>query len=186
MYTVTGQRPDEEQVEQLIETGESETIFQKAILEQGRGQVTDEVMSGAGKGRPSLLRRRLLLQGRWQAPCVAAWSPSKNGRLSRAAGSPWSLSAAGGRAADISVDAGLGRRIGRMDAPDCQLPLTLDLCLGSKVADTVAEIQERHEAVKELEKSLLDLHQVTPADSCLPSPRSLHHLSPLLAGPQQE
>ena len=30
----------------------------------------------------------------------------------------------------------------------------------AQVADTVAEIQERHEAVKELEKSLLDLHQI--------------------------
>ena len=39
VYTVTGTRPDEEDVERLIETGESETIFQKAILEQGRGQV---------------------------------------------------------------------------------------------------------------------------------------------------
>ena len=28
------------------------------------------------------------------------------------------------------------------------------------MADTLAEIQERHEAVKELEKSLLDLHQI--------------------------
>ena len=41
VYTVTGQRPGEEEVEQLIETGESETIFQKAILERGRGQVRD-------------------------------------------------------------------------------------------------------------------------------------------------
>ena len=39
VFTVTGQRPAEEDVERLIETGESETIFQKAILEQGRGQV---------------------------------------------------------------------------------------------------------------------------------------------------
>jgi hypothetical protein len=38
VFTVTGKRPAEEDVEQLIETGESETIFQKAILEQGRGQ----------------------------------------------------------------------------------------------------------------------------------------------------
>ena len=29
-----------------------------------------------------------------------------------------------------------------------------------QVLDTLAEIQERHEAVKELEKSLLDLHQI--------------------------
>ena len=41
VYTVTGQRPGEEEVEQLIETGESETIFQKAILERGRGQVCE-------------------------------------------------------------------------------------------------------------------------------------------------
>ncbi len=31
---------------------------------------------------------------------------------------------------------------------------------GRQVADTLAEIHERHEAVKELEKSLLDLHQI--------------------------
>ena len=30
----------------------------------------------------------------------------------------------------------------------------------AQVMDTLAEIQERHEAVKELEKSLLDLHQI--------------------------
>jgi diphthamide synthase (EF-2-diphthine--ammonia ligase) len=29
-----------------------------------------------------------------------------------------------------------------------------------QVLDTLAEIQERHEAVKELERSLLDLHQI--------------------------
>ena len=34
VYTVTGQHADEEQIEKMIETGESETIFQKAILEQ--------------------------------------------------------------------------------------------------------------------------------------------------------
>ncbi|KAL4442688.1 hypothetical protein ABPG77_006682 [Micractinium sp. CCAP 211/92] len=41
VYTVTGQHADEEQIEQMIETGESEMIFQKAILEQGRGYVLD-------------------------------------------------------------------------------------------------------------------------------------------------
>ncbi|KAI7836172.1 hypothetical protein COHA_009939 [Chlorella ohadii] len=41
VYTVTGQHADEEQIEKMIETGESETIFQKAILEQGRGYVLD-------------------------------------------------------------------------------------------------------------------------------------------------
>ncbi len=37
---VTGQHADEEEIDKMIETGESETIFQKAILEQGRGYVS--------------------------------------------------------------------------------------------------------------------------------------------------
>ncbi|XP_071710249.1 syntaxin-132-like [Rutidosis leptorrhynchoides] len=39
VFTVTGTRPDEETIDRLIETGDSEQIFQKAIKEQGRGQV---------------------------------------------------------------------------------------------------------------------------------------------------
>lgn len=41
VFTVTGTRADEETIEKLIETGDSEQIFQKAIQEQGRGQVMD-------------------------------------------------------------------------------------------------------------------------------------------------
>eukprot|EP00898_Chlorokybus_atmophyticus_P002272 jgi/Chlat1/3045/Chrsp208S03298 len=41
--TVTGRKPDEDTLEQLIETGESEQIFKKAILEQGRGHVLETV-----------------------------------------------------------------------------------------------------------------------------------------------
>ncbi|CAN8298685.1 unnamed protein product [Cochlearia groenlandica] len=41
IFTVTGQRPDEDTIDELIETGDSEQIFQKAIQEQGRGQVMD-------------------------------------------------------------------------------------------------------------------------------------------------
>ncbi|KAG1330070.1 syntaxin-124 [Cocos nucifera] len=65
-YTVTGEQADEQTIEALISSGESETFLQKAIQEQGRGQIMD----------------------------------------------------------------------------------------------TISEIQERHDAVKEIEKSLLDLHQV--------------------------
>ena len=39
--TVTGEAPTDDEVTEMIETGESETIFQKAILEQGRGQIQD-------------------------------------------------------------------------------------------------------------------------------------------------
>ncbi|GAB4857210.1 hypothetical protein Ancab_015118 [Ancistrocladus abbreviatus] len=41
VYTVTGTRADEETIDRLIETGDSEQIFQKAIQEQGRGQIMD-------------------------------------------------------------------------------------------------------------------------------------------------
>ncbi|GLU08571.1 hypothetical protein SLE2022_254770 [Rubroshorea leprosula] len=43
VITVTGTRPDEETIDRLIETGNSEQIFQKAIQEQGRGQVLNTV-----------------------------------------------------------------------------------------------------------------------------------------------
>lgn len=38
-FTITGEKPDEQTVENLIASGESETFLQKAIQEQGRGQV---------------------------------------------------------------------------------------------------------------------------------------------------
>ncbi|KAL3535983.1 hypothetical protein ACH5RR_004444 [Cinchona calisaya] len=41
VFTVTGNRADEETIDKLIETGDSEQIFQKAIREQGRGQIMD-------------------------------------------------------------------------------------------------------------------------------------------------
>ena len=36
---MTGQKASAQEIDRLIETGESEQIFQKAILEQGRGHV---------------------------------------------------------------------------------------------------------------------------------------------------
>lgn len=41
---VTGEKADESTMDLLIETGESETFMQKAIREQGRGQVMDTVL----------------------------------------------------------------------------------------------------------------------------------------------
>lgn len=43
-YTVTGENADESTLDSLISTGQSETFMQKAILEQGRGQVMDTIM----------------------------------------------------------------------------------------------------------------------------------------------
>lgn len=37
----SGAHAAEEDIDRMIETGESETIFQKAILDQGRGRVLD-------------------------------------------------------------------------------------------------------------------------------------------------
>ncbi|CAH8388236.1 unnamed protein product [Eruca vesicaria subsp. sativa] len=42
-FTVTGENPDEDTVDHLIATGESETFLQKAIQEQGRGRVLDTI-----------------------------------------------------------------------------------------------------------------------------------------------
>uniref|UniRef100_A0A0E0CHI5 t-SNARE coiled-coil homology domain-containing protein n=1 Tax=Oryza meridionalis TaxID=40149 RepID=A0A0E0CHI5_9ORYZ len=42
-YTVTGEKAEESTVEALISSGESETFLQKAIQEQGRGQVLDTI-----------------------------------------------------------------------------------------------------------------------------------------------
>ncbi len=39
-HIVTGKKPREAEIDNMIDTGESETIFQKAILEQGRGHVS--------------------------------------------------------------------------------------------------------------------------------------------------
>lgn len=43
VMTVTGTRPDDETIDHLIETGNSEQIFQKAMQEAGRGQVLNTV-----------------------------------------------------------------------------------------------------------------------------------------------
>ncbi|CAN6475601.1 unnamed protein product [Victoria cruziana] len=42
-YTVTGKAPDEQTVERLIETGESEDFFRQAIQQQGSGQILDTI-----------------------------------------------------------------------------------------------------------------------------------------------
>lgn len=43
-FTVTGENPDENTLETLISTGESETFLKRAIEQQGRGQVMDIIM----------------------------------------------------------------------------------------------------------------------------------------------
>ncbi|KAJ8434766.1 hypothetical protein Cgig2_008619 [Carnegiea gigantea] len=42
-FTVTGEKADEETIEKLISSGESESFLQKAIQAQGRGQIMDTV-----------------------------------------------------------------------------------------------------------------------------------------------
>nr|GLL24668.1 syntaxin-121-like [Ipomoea trifida]GMC79500.1 syntaxin-121-like [Ipomoea batatas]GMC88780.1 syntaxin-121-like [Ipomoea batatas]GMD22476.1 syntaxin-121-like [Ipomoea batatas]GMD61725.1 syntaxin-121-like [Ipomoea batatas] len=43
-FTVTGEQPEEAVVDRLISTGQSETFLQKAIQEQGRGEVMETVL----------------------------------------------------------------------------------------------------------------------------------------------
>ncbi|TVU08018.1 hypothetical protein EJB05_41401 [Eragrostis curvula] len=42
-YTVTGEKPEDSTIEALISSGESESFLQKAIQDQGRGQVMDTI-----------------------------------------------------------------------------------------------------------------------------------------------
>lgn len=42
-FTVTGEKADDDFIENLISSGESETFMQKAIQEQGRGQIMDAI-----------------------------------------------------------------------------------------------------------------------------------------------
>ncbi|GAU28840.1 hypothetical protein TSUD_21770 [Trifolium subterraneum] len=42
-FTVTGENPDDNMLDLLISTGESETFLQKAIQEQGRGRIIDTI-----------------------------------------------------------------------------------------------------------------------------------------------
>lgn len=42
-FTITGEKADEDTIENLISSGESETFLQKAIQEQGRGQILDTI-----------------------------------------------------------------------------------------------------------------------------------------------
>lgn len=37
VYTVTGKHASEDEIDRMIETGEGETVFQQAMVEQGRG-----------------------------------------------------------------------------------------------------------------------------------------------------
>ncbi|EYU26106.1 hypothetical protein ABFS83_08G109200 [Erythranthe nasuta] len=42
-FTVTGEKADDELIENMISSGESESFLQKAIQEQGRGQILDAI-----------------------------------------------------------------------------------------------------------------------------------------------
>ncbi|KAF5728646.1 Syntaxin [Tripterygium wilfordii] len=42
-FTITGEKANEETIENLISSGESESFLQKAIQEQGRGQIMDTI-----------------------------------------------------------------------------------------------------------------------------------------------
>lgn len=42
-FTVTGVQADEKTIDHMIDTGESETFLQKAVQEQGRGQIIDTI-----------------------------------------------------------------------------------------------------------------------------------------------
>ncbi len=90
VYTVTGREANPEDVEQLIETGESERIFQRAIMEQGRGQVRPPPSRHLPWSRGAARHATLCCatcsgpsQGiRWQRPRVVVAGPAGAGAVS--------------------------------------------------------------------------------------------------------
>jgi len=117
VYTVTGERASEAEVDRMIETGESETIFQKAILEQGRGHVRAPAPPGlpcpeghpraeAGHVHPAGLPCTKRGEGRYEAgagPCARAHTPRPcraRNAASKARGTGW---LAGGVAASVQL-----------------------------------------------------------------------------------
>ncbi|KAI3930894.1 hypothetical protein MKW92_036153 [Papaver armeniacum] len=108
VFTVTGQRVDEDIIDRLIETGESEQIFQKAIQEQGRGQVCLYF----------LLLILYAFQDMESRPSI------------------------------------------ELSYQDSFISLNYRNAFYLQILGTLAEIQERHETVKELEGKLLDLQQI--------------------------
>ena len=108
----------------MIETGESEAIFQKAIMEQGRGHVRHS----SSCSRASLSDVSLLA-----CVCMAlnSWMP-------------------------VGPRHELAERLG---VTLKSAPLTV--CWPHvQVTDTLQEIQDRHDAVRQLEQSLMDVHQM--------------------------
>lgn len=72
---VTGEKASDDQLDQLIETGEAENLFQKAILSQGRGKVsTSSYVSGC-----ALVASQL--DGR--SPYTMIWQRRERGAVAR-------------------------------------------------------------------------------------------------------
>ncbi|KAJ0083137.1 hypothetical protein Patl1_10865 [Pistacia atlantica] len=42
-FTITGQNPDEETIEELMSSGNSKSLLQKAIKDQGRGEISETI-----------------------------------------------------------------------------------------------------------------------------------------------
>lgn len=49
VFAVTGQSATEEEIDHIIQTGDAETVFQKALLEPGRGKASLMYFSGRSK-----------------------------------------------------------------------------------------------------------------------------------------
>ena len=68
---VTGEKASDDQLDQLIETGEAENLFQKAILSQGRGKVCLSFS-------PCALARALAIQSARGTVCAALPRPNSS------------------------------------------------------------------------------------------------------------
>ena len=54
LYTVTGEHASEEKINEIINSGHAENIFQEALMAQGRGKV---ILSSHSRGKGHCVRR---------------------------------------------------------------------------------------------------------------------------------
>jgi Syntaxin len=130
--------------------------FQKAILERGRGQVPGPpcVPRILGSGRP-------LSRGSSGDASTGNAKRCSDVRPQRRWHSLWGTQVPAGALRQRRRRVAQLRGVLTAQWPEAWFTCALlNAEIPAQVADTLAEIQERHEAVKELEKSLLDLHQI--------------------------
>uniref|UniRef100_A0A7N2M4S8 t-SNARE coiled-coil homology domain-containing protein n=1 Tax=Quercus lobata TaxID=97700 RepID=A0A7N2M4S8_QUELO len=161
-FTVTGENPDDKTVDLLISTGESETFLQKAIQEQGRGRVLDTIQEiqerhDAVKDIEKNLKElhQVFLDMAVLVQAQGEQLDNIETHVNRA------NSYVRGGTQQLQTARSLQKNTRKWT---CESETFLQKAIQEqgrgRILDTIQEIQERHDAVKDMEKNLKELHQV--------------------------